>query len=231
MTSLAKGALGFSAAGTTAAGALYMGGVFKGEEDKPVKTAISKLLKEFHPKKRLIDSSVQTSDAAWHAAWKAYRTKNKDSVLGKDTWDLKEWTNRSGDITDNENPPAIFVNTCSSNSQKEVLGSDDNLYKEVLEFCTRDASIKDWILDSGKKILGDGDNEGWKATWKLYIEKNKGIAKGSDTWQVKDWDPSTSTDANVSEEFKKKCTEKLEIKSSVNNFESEYSLVLNWCTK
>ncbi|AEW45132.1 hypothetical protein MHC_01330 [Mycoplasma haemocanis str. Illinois] len=231
MTPLAKVILGFSAVGTTTVGALYGVRVFKGLEEKPIKTSISKLLEKLNPKKRLIESSIQTSDAVWKAAWKKYRTKNKDSKVGEDTWNLKEWTNRSGAITDNESPPDIFVRTCTSNSQKEVLDSNENLYKEVLEFCTRDASIKDWILNSGKSILETGDNEGWRDTWKLYREKNKGVAKGSDTWKVDDWDPNTSTDDKVSEEFKKKCVEKLDLKSSNDNFESEYALVLALCTK
>ncbi|AEW45156.1 hypothetical protein MHC_01450 [Mycoplasma haemocanis str. Illinois] len=232
MTSLTKVALGFSAAGTTTAGALYMGGIFKGKGEKPVKTSISKLLKEFNPKKRLIEPSAKTNDTVWKSAWKSYRAKNKDSKVGEDTWNLREWTDRAkGTEINEEEAPTYFVQACSSHGEQQVEGVNDDLYKEVLEFCTRDASVKDWILDSGKKILGDGDNEGWKATWKLYREENKEVVKGNDAWHLKDWDPKTSTDENVPEEFKKKCTEKLDLKSSDNNFESEYSRALDWCTK
>ncbi|CBY92310.1 hypothetical protein HF1_03020 [Mycoplasma haemofelis str. Langford 1] len=232
MTSLSKAALGFSAAGTTAAGALYMGGAFKGEEEKPVKTAISKLLKELNPKKRLIESSVQASDAIWKAAWKAYRTKNKDSKVGEDAWKLKGWTTRSNEaqITEEE-APSHFIQACSDNGKEEVIGINDDLYKEVLEFCTRDASIKDWISDAGRSAIGKEDTEGWKKTWKLYRAKNKNIAADQDTWKVSGWNPSTTSDDNVVEDFKTKCTSKLDLKSSDSSFDEEYPRVLEWCTK
>ncbi|AEW45126.1 hypothetical protein MHC_01300 [Mycoplasma haemocanis str. Illinois] len=229
---LTKATLGFSVAGTTAVGTLYMGGVFKGREEKPSKTVISKLLKQLNPKKKLIESSIPNSDVVWKAAWKAYRTKNKDSKVGEDIWKLPGWTSIASDTTiSEEDAPSYFVQACSSHGEQQVDGVNNDLYKEVLEFCTRYASIKDWISDSGRKVIGSDDVEGWKATWKLYLEKNKEVAKGNDIWKVKDLDPAKASNDTVIDDFKAKCTSKLELKSSDSSFDEEYQRVFEWCTK
>ncbi|AEW45073.2 hypothetical protein MHC_01035 [Mycoplasma haemocanis str. Illinois] len=232
MSILLKGSLGLlGAGGVTTAGIIYFGSdVFKSKENK--KVSISELLKTSNPEKRLITSS-QASDGDWKEAWKTYREANKGKKLNEDKWKLSGWTTPQSDITNAENASDSFMSACSVNKDKQVSGTDDPLYGEVLAYCTRSTLVSDLIADNypNKKILTSTDNDdaGWKEVWSQYRTHNSGKNdKDSDTWKLDDW-PS-SNENNVPQSFKTKCGEKVKVATFVTNNE-DYMNAVKWCTK
>ncbi|CBY92316.1 hypothetical protein HF1_03080 [Mycoplasma haemofelis str. Langford 1] len=229
MTALAKGASAAALTGTAATGGIYFGtDLFKNEN----KTAISSLIKNTNPEKRLI-TSKGVGDDVWKKAYKAYREANKDNE--KDIWGLKDWTKPNDPIVET-NATEEFISKCDSNSKAEVSNKDDLLYKQVLAYCTRDTLVSDLISEgnTGKKLLdknvsGSDQDSGWQEAWKVYRTQNSSKGAGQDPWGLESWDTKKDKD-ELPNNYKDKCVEHAN-KPAHQLDDENYRNVLSWCTK
>ncbi|AEG72565.1 hypothetical protein MHF_0283 [Mycoplasma haemofelis Ohio2] len=219
----AKVALGTLAGGATATGgALAYRGIFQSKEDSiKSKKSVSELIKTFNKDKRLISKSESGDSAEWKAVWKLYATayRSKDENPFSLTQE-KPQTEPSG----SESAPKEFMDKCESISREEVDNEYDSRYQNALKYCTRDALVRDLILESGRVLF---DGEGWKQGWQNYASSNP--KEGEDAWKLSDWRAKKNDNNYVSEELKKKCESKLAGK--MDSEKGDYQNVVNWCSK
>ncbi|AEG72613.1 hypothetical protein MHF_0334 [Mycoplasma haemofelis Ohio2] len=223
-----KAALGMGAASVTAAGAAYAGGVFSPSEEKG--ELISKLIKTVNPDKRAITATAGT-DANWKEAWKRYREDNREKNPKEDVWKLESWVKpTSSSITNAEEAPAYFRSACTSRLSQKVSDVKSSLYKEVLEYCTRDTLVEDWVKDSGKSLRekGDGSSSEWKALWTKYREANKNKNSGQDEWKISKQQWTSVTEESAPEEFRNKCETESKLKAGKSS-EDSVKRVLAYC--
>ncbi|AEG72612.1 hypothetical protein MHF_0333 [Mycoplasma haemofelis Ohio2] len=216
---LGKAIVGLMAGATATAGAVYFGtDLFKEEISK---RTISSLLREKNPERRLLTSSIETSDQAWKDAWAQYRNKNKES----NPWGLKNLSKITQDV-----PPDDFVSKCSFKSGLEISDDSDPLYREVLSYCTRDTLVSDLIVENNRTLLtSTSPSEDWQKAWEVYRTNNADKTQGKDAWQLTEWDSKKNGNTHTSD-YQTKCAEKAKVKAFDLNSEV-YKRVLAWCTK
>ncbi|AEW45076.1 hypothetical protein MHC_01050 [Mycoplasma haemocanis str. Illinois] len=219
MLKLSAGLLGV---GTVAAGGVL---VYKGLS-KPLTYSIKDLLAVENPEKRLISKSSDGSSAEWKEAWKLYLSSYKKD--GKNPFFLsKDKPNTEPD--GKENAPAEFMNKCEEFSRDMVVDKKDNRYQNVLDYCTRNTLIQDLIQELGRTLLKESGDD-WSVGWESYRKANAGRQQSQDIWKLSDWSNAQNSSSPVSEDFKKKCKDKLE--SSVGaKVDDDYQNVVNWCSK
>ncbi|AEW45098.1 hypothetical protein MHC_01160 [Mycoplasma haemocanis str. Illinois] len=224
---LAKVTLGALGAGTATTGVIYFGKGFLVSEHVKTTTSIRELLKSVHPYKRLISESLKGDSTEWKATWQTYRDKYKDK--DSNPFSLVNETVKSSDA----NAPSEFMSQCSSISKEHVVDGNDAKYQAVLNYCTRDALINDWIAErnSNKALLSETSEEAgkWKESWQKYKNANTDKEQSKDKWNLSDWG-SKHSDADAPESFKKECKKRYEAKTEASS-EDDYLNVLNWCTK
>ncbi|AEW45783.1 hypothetical protein MHC_04635 [Mycoplasma haemocanis str. Illinois] len=191
--------------------------------------SISDLIKTKNPEKRLI-SATAVGDGAWKKAWQAYRTANKSALVSEDTFRLSDWSGViSGEIKDTDDAKQTFLDACFVNSKKKVL-SNSQLYKDVLNYCTRDTTISDLVTDSKKTVLSkeiQKSDPKWKAAWERYRLANKDL--GTDTWAASGFSSAKdNADQDALEGFRDQCESKLS-SSSIHD-KNLLEQVKSWCT-
>ncbi|CBY92261.1 hypothetical protein HF1_02530 [Mycoplasma haemofelis str. Langford 1] len=210
-----KAAAGVLGAGTAAAG----GALAYKELSKPKTYSIKSLLISKNQDKRLLVKDKDGSSTEWKAAWKAYLNS------GNNIWKLPEW--KTPPVAE-EKAPNSFMDACSSNSGVMVESVSSQEYKNVLSFCTRDTVVKDLIEESGR-VLNSDTNGGWSKSWKSYRDLNKDKEKTKDSWQLTDWESSKASDDAISADFKKKCNDKLALKTNGREVD-DYQNIIDWCS-
>ncbi|AEG73484.1 hypothetical protein MHF_1248 [Mycoplasma haemofelis Ohio2] len=196
------------------------------EKEKPV----SELIKIHNPEKRLITATA-VGDSAWKKAWQAYRTTNKSAPVGKDTFQLSDWSGViSGDINATDDAKKTLLDACSLNSKKKVL-QDSQLYKDVLSYCTRDTTISDLVTESKKTVLSkigtQTSDPKWKAAWERYRLANKGLS--TDAWSVSGFSSAKdNANQNALDGFRDQCESKL-ASTSIKDMKL-LEQVKSWCT-
>ncbi|AEW45114.1 hypothetical protein MHC_01240 [Mycoplasma haemocanis str. Illinois] len=216
------------AVGTASAGAIYFGTDWFKKDPKSVKSSIASLIQKSNPEKRLLTSSEQPSDKAWKDAWAKYRNQNKES----NPWGIASWTRVDSNVQGDINAPSDFISKCISQNSSEVLNSEDPLYKEVLDYCTRDTLIKDLISTSKRLLVNSGstDSEAWNTAWKAYKDKNTNNQQNKDKWTLSDWNQKYG-ESSAPDSFKNKCIEKSSANAySGSSLVEDYELVSEWCT-
>ncbi|CBY93145.1 hypothetical protein HF1_11370 [Mycoplasma haemofelis str. Langford 1] len=189
---------------------------------------ISELIKTKNPNKRLI-TSQSLEDADWKKSWEDYRKANKNAKKGEDSFQLSDWSGSiTTDITDSTASQSL-LNACSSNSKKRVVESSQ-LYKDVLNYCTRDTLISDLLKESGKTPLLKSEaanSAGWKAAWERYRIANKD--KDSDDWKLQDFNGQKNQASQQAwETFRTQCETNLNSKDISKSVFLEQ--VKDWCT-
>ncbi|CBY92267.1 hypothetical protein HF1_02590 [Mycoplasma haemofelis str. Langford 1] len=209
-------------------GAAATGGflAYNGVSNSKTKTySIKDLLATKNPKKRLIAKSTDGSSPEWKAVWKLYATEYKNN--NHNLFSLAS-INSEKTIDDNQPAPSEFMSKCESLVMEHVVNEKDDKYQGVLKYCTRDALIKDLILESGRVVLQESDD--WGDSWKSYRAANTDKEDQQDTWKLKDWNTKKSNDSTISDDLKKKCKEKLEAKVG-DQVDGDYSNIVKWCSK
>ncbi|AEG72580.1 hypothetical protein MHF_0298 [Mycoplasma haemofelis Ohio2] len=204
-------------------GAAATGGVlaYNGVSNSKTKTYLVKdLLATKNPEKRLIAKSEDGSSPEWKAVWKLYATEYKNN--NRNPFSLAS-INSEKTIDDNQPAPSEFMSKCES-----LVMEKDDKYQGVLKYCTRDALIKDLILESGRVVLQDSDN--WGDSWKSYRATNTDKEDQQDTWKLEDWNTKKSSDSDISEDLKAKCKEKLEAKAGTK-VDGDFPNIVQWCSK
>ncbi|AEW45084.1 hypothetical protein MHC_01090 [Mycoplasma haemocanis str. Illinois] len=215
------------AAGLLGVGTATVGGVLTYRSFiKPTTHSIRDLLAVKNPEKRLISRSADGSSAEWKAAWKLYLSAYQKD--GKNPFSLnKEKPNE--EPNGNENAPSEFMNKCEGLSGNMVVDKEDERYKNVLSYCTRNTLIQDLIQESGRTLLKETGDD-WSASWKSYREVNSGKEQNQDIWKLSDWNAKKGADSSISDDLKKKCKEKLESNAGIQ-VDDDYQNVVKWCSK
>ncbi|CBY92287.1 hypothetical protein HF1_02790 [Mycoplasma haemofelis str. Langford 1] len=226
MTSVAKVASGVAAASTASAGGIYFGTDLFKSSNLPKKEKVSSLLKTTNPERRLI-TATELSDSNWKITWKLYRERSKN--VEKDIWGLDGWSKPTSDVQ-LENTIQSFIDACSSKQDLEVVDANDDLYKQVLDFCTRETLVKDLVSETSGKtsLVGTDDSAGWNNAWKAYKDSHSG-KDGTDTWTLTDW-TTKKEKAEAPQTFKDACSKKLETKTG-DKKHVDYVNFIGWCTK
>ncbi|AEW45113.1 hypothetical protein MHC_01235 [Mycoplasma haemocanis str. Illinois] len=212
--------------GATSAGGVYFGTDLFKSSNTPRKETIVSLLKSANPERRLI-TATDLSDSHWKTTWKLYRERSKN--VEKDIWGLNGWSKPVGDVQ-LENTIQSFIDSCSSKKDLDVFDVNDDLYKQVLDFCTRETLVKDLVSETlGKtSLVGVEDSEGWNNAWKSYKDSHNGKS-GKDTWELTDWEQEKSK-TGAPQTFKDECKKKLETKTG-DKKHVDYANFIGWCTK
>ncbi|AEW45131.1 hypothetical protein MHC_01325 [Mycoplasma haemocanis str. Illinois] len=230
MTTLVKSISLVALAGTGATVGVYFGtDLFMVEKEKVKRISIFSLMRNVNPEKRLITVTA-VGDVDWKSSYKIYREQNKNNE--KDIWNLKGWS-KSLDTTTLIDATSEFLSACDANSKVEVSGKEDPLYKQVLDYCTRNTLVSDLIKEQnkGKNLLdtsGTGQEEGWKAAWGVYRVHNKDKGGGQNPWGIGNWETEKEKE-DLPGDYKSKCAE--HAKQPAHTLDDEnYKNVLAWCT-
>ncbi|AEG72599.1 hypothetical protein MHF_0320 [Mycoplasma haemofelis Ohio2] len=228
MTSVAKVASGVAAASTASAGGIYFGTDLFKSSNLPKKEKVSSLLKTTNPERRLI-TSKELSDSHWKTTWKLYIERERSKSVEKDIWGLNGWSKPTSDVQ-LEDAIQSFIDACSSKKDLEVVDANDDLYKQVLDFCTRETLVKDLVSETSGKtsLVGTDDSAGWNNAWKAYKDSHSG-KDGTDTWTINNWS-TEKNNTNAPQAFKDECGKKLETKTW-DKKHADYVNFIGWCTK
>ncbi|CBY93142.1 hypothetical protein HF1_11340 [Mycoplasma haemofelis str. Langford 1] len=189
---------------------------------------ISELIKTKNPDKRLI-TSQSLEDADWKKSWEDYRKANKNAKNGEDTFQLSDWSPITTEITSTAASQSL-LNACSSNSKKRAVESSQ-LYRDVLNYCTRDTLISDLLKESGRTPLLKSEaatSPEWKKAWESYRVANKD--KSEDAWKLQGFDGQKNQEGQQAwDTFMNQCETNLKSKEISNSL--LLSQVKDWCTK
>ncbi|CBY93146.1 hypothetical protein HF1_11380 [Mycoplasma haemofelis str. Langford 1] len=96
-------------------------------------TLVSDLIKEMAPNKELIPSG---STAEWKEAWKKYTSNSRNSKTASSDgiWKIEDWSTQHSQ----PDAPTSFKTKCGSKAKEPSFETTDQLYLDVLEFCTKD---------------------------------------------------------------------------------------------
>ncbi|AEW45831.1 hypothetical protein MHC_04875 [Mycoplasma haemocanis str. Illinois] len=130
------GTLGVGAAGiTSAVGYQVLSKKTTTDIPLPEKKSIADLIKERSGKTLLQKSSGGASEE-WKKVYEKYRTG--DSSKDANPWKIPDWDTKKSQ--EGQNAPNDFMDACERESRKEVLDTEAQEYKNVLEWCTKDST-------------------------------------------------------------------------------------------
>ncbi|AEG73514.1 hypothetical protein MHF_1278 [Mycoplasma haemofelis Ohio2] len=163
-------------------------------------------------------------------------TKESDSDQWKERW--KEYVAASGNpmgiegyathSSNQNNVPEVFKEKCLSQLDEKVSGVEDKLFKDLSTWCVKMTAVSELINVDGKRETlnsNRGDDEGWKASWKDYIDNSK-----DNSWSINNWNDAKTKPDTVPPDFKTKCTSKLAEKA-FGVMDIKFANVVSWCTK
>ncbi|CBY93273.1 hypothetical protein HF1_12650 [Mycoplasma haemofelis str. Langford 1] len=212
--SVAKASLGLGAAsGAAGLGYLTSSHLFPDAEKK---IPISKLFEE---QGRTLLSKGSDNDQ-WTERWKAYVKEDKDP------WRLEGYSSKK---SDSSQAPEVFVNKCLSSSRLEVSGIDDPLYKQVVQNCSKEFKIDALVTEDSKITnlnITNGDEDGWKASWKNYLDDNG----DQNPWSLSDWQEKKSQADQFSSDLKTKCGTKKD-ERVFGSKDPKFVSFVRWCSK
>ncbi|CBY92293.1 hypothetical protein HF1_02850 [Mycoplasma haemofelis str. Langford 1] len=84
--------------------------------------------------KRLLNSTDGQDTEAWNTAWGVYKTNNNVSGKDKDTWEFSDWSEKKGGDT----LPQGFKTKCDEKAKVPAFELENENYKNVLAWCTKD---------------------------------------------------------------------------------------------
>ncbi|AEW45236.1 hypothetical protein MHC_01850 [Mycoplasma haemocanis str. Illinois] len=182
---------------------------------KATPQSIEKLLIKSRPDKRLLRKGyagkTDGSQEEWKFVWKSY--VNAHSGLANNPLAV-ELKNPDG------NAPEEFRAACEKLFEEKVEGIDSEKYQLALQYCTRNAYVKDWIWEKGYQALSELNSEDgeWTNLWNAYKAE-------SNIWSLSD-----HSNSNVTEEFKKRCGQ--EGSKAASGYQDTTVLnVLKYCSK
>ncbi|CBY93194.1 hypothetical protein HF1_11860 [Mycoplasma haemofelis str. Langford 1] len=155
-------------------------------------TTASTVFQIFKEQGRTLLTKGQDGDQ-WKARWKTYVQE------GNNIWNLEDYETTKNDTN---KVPSSFMERCVSGSQSEISDIEDPLYKQIVEYCSKEFKFSELLERNSKFIIlkTTGEDEGaWKVSWQKYL------SDGGDIWSVGGIDGARSPDSAPPTDFKLKC--------------------------